>query len=102
MRVLLTAATLVVVHFLINCAPAFAQERWSLLTPAETRAYHACLTAIWVEDYCRSTAWRVFVRYDRTYPACVLANRGRIYPLAGSHFFDRDEYCANQARGPVQ
>jgi hypothetical protein len=102
MRVLLTAATLVVGHFLINCAPAFAQAQGGLLTPAQTRAYHACMTAAWIDDYCRENAWGVFVRYDRTYPACVLANRGRIFPLAGRPFFDADEYCWNQARGPLR
>ena len=60
MKVLVVAAALVVGHFLINSSPAFAQQRSGLrLTAAETRAYHACLFAAWVEDYCRGNSWRL-------------------------------------------
>jgi hypothetical protein len=66
MKVLVNAATLLVGYFLFVCPPAFSQEQGAFLTPAQTKTYHACLTAEWVEDYCRSHAWGIFGTYDRT------------------------------------
>ena len=58
MKALVMAATLVVgAHFLFNGTPAFAQD--VLLSRAETRAYHACLYAAWVEDNCRNPLWAI-------------------------------------------
>ena len=89
MKVLVTAAMLVVGLFLINAAPAFSEQRWGLLTPAQTRAYHACLFESWIQDYCRENS--------RAFGQCVIANGGGKYPLAGWRF--TDDYCWYTAQG---
>jgi hypothetical protein len=100
MKVLVTAAALVLGHFLINSSPAFAQQRLGLrLTAAETRAYHACLFEAWVEDYCRGISWRPTASSDRVYAACVVANGGGRFPLAGRKWDNTDDYCWHAARG---
>ncbi len=99
MKALVMVATLVVGHFLINGTPAIAQERLGpLLTPAETRAYHACLYAAWVEDNCRMRSGRLGENYDRVYATC-LAKTAAIFPLEPRRFwYNNNEYCWNAAR----
>jgi hypothetical protein len=99
MKVLVNAATLLVGYFLFVCPPAFSQEQGAFLTPAQTKTYHACLTAEWVEDYCRSHAWGIFGTYDRTNAACVSADRGEPSLLTGRRFVQSNEgYCWDLAR----
>ena len=100
MKALVMVAALVVGHFLINGTPAFAQERRGpLLTPAETRAYHACLYAAWVEDNCRIRSGKLGESYDRNYAACV-ANTAARFPLDGRRFWrNNNEYCWSLVRG---
>ena len=43
MKALVVATALAVGCFVLNVAPAFSQDKWGLLTPAQRRAYHACL-----------------------------------------------------------
>jgi hypothetical protein len=98
MRVILVAAALVVGQLLAGGSPASSQEARVLLTPEQTRAYHACLTAAWVQDYCHSHAWGIFGTYDRTEAECVAADRGDGYALNGRRFLENTEgYCWNQA-----
>lgn len=100
MKALVMTAALVAGHFLISGTPAFAQEGSGppLLTSAETRAYHACLYAAWVEDNCRIRSGRLGEHYDRVYPTCT-AWTERIFPLDGRRFWqNNNEYCWNAAR----
>jgi hypothetical protein len=83
------AAALVAGVFLINSSSAFSEERWGLLTPAQYRAYHACLFESWIQDYCR---WNSFA-----YGQCVVANGGARYPLNGRLF--TEDYCWETAQG---
>jgi hypothetical protein len=103
MKVVVIAARLVVVYFLIGSSPAFAQQRSALLTPAETKAYHACLFAAWVEDYCSANSWRLTASGDRVHSACVVANGGGRFPLHDSrHWYNTDDYCWSAARGRLR
>jgi|ERR1700682_4072759 len=93
------AAMLAVSFGLIVGSPVFAQQQRILLTPAQAKIYHACLTADWIEDYCRSHAWGIFGTYDRTKAECVAAENGGIYPVNGRRLFENIEgYCWDQAR----
>jgi hypothetical protein len=89
MRAWAVIATLVVSVFLINSSPAWSVERWGLLTPAESRAYQACLFEAWIRDYCH---WNSFA-----YGQCVIANGGGKYPLSGRRF--TEDYCWYTAQG---
>lgn len=104
MKALVGAATLVVGHFLINASPASAQERLGrLLTPHETRAYHACLSEAWIEDYCRANSGRWSPSYDRVFPACVIANGGGRFHLDGRDgWYNTDDYCWSAAQGLIR
>jgi hypothetical protein len=100
MKALLAAVTLIVSFFLIDSTAARAQDiNGALLTRSELRAYHACLFAAWVEDYCRGNAWRPTASWDRVFLSCVAANGGGHFPLAGRRWYDTDNYCWAAARG---
>jgi hypothetical protein len=85
MRVLANAVALAAGLVLASSGAAFsgAGERWGLLTPAQAQAYHECLYAAWVEDYCRANS--------KALGACIIANGGGRFPLAGRWF--TDDYC---------
>ena len=98
MRVILVATALVVGQLLTGGSPAFSQQPRVLLTPEQTRAYHACMTAAWVQEYCHTHAWGIFGSFDRTEDECVVANRGDIFPMSGRRLYENTEgYCWNQA-----
>ena len=101
MKVIAIVAALIAGHLLTGGSPAFSQEPSRvLLTPEQTKAYHACLTAAWVQEYCHTHAWGIFGTYDRTEAECVAADRGNIYSLDGRRFLENTEgYCWNQAHG---
>ncbi len=99
MKALVMAATLVAGHCLISSSSAFAQERYGvILTPRESRAYHACLFAAWIEDYCSGNSWRPTSSADRVFPSCVIANGGGRFPLNGRTRDNTDDYCWSVAR----
>ena len=77
MKALVAACGLLVGYLLINCSPAFAGEGWGLLTPEQRGAYHACLYAAWVQDYCEENYPRSAVS------TCIVANGGGRFPLEG-------------------
>jgi hypothetical protein len=81
MKAVIVAAALAALYMVLNVGPAFSQG--GLLTPAQRRAYHACLYGAWVHDYCRENS--------RAFPACVAAFGGANFPLDGRRF--TDEYC---------
>jgi hypothetical protein len=103
MKILVTAAALLAGQFLIAGSPACAQQQVILLTPAQSKVYHECLTAQWVEDYCRDHSWGIFATFDRTKAECVAAENGGIYPVNGRRFFENTEgYCWAQAHAQVR
>ena len=72
------AAILATCQLLISSSPLFAQDEFGLLTPAQERAYHACLYRSFIDDYCRFNAWGSTAA---AYRECVIANgAGRIPP----------------------
>lgn len=83
MKALVVGAALVAGLFLIKSGPAFSEGRSILLTPAQRKAYHACLFEFWIQDYCRWNSW--------IYNQCVVANGGGRYSLEGRHF--TEDYC---------
>jgi hypothetical protein len=85
MRVLASAAVLSAGLVLVSSGAAFSGERegWGLPTPVQAQAYHECLYAAWVEDYCRANSKAV--------GACIIANGGGRFPLSGRRF--TDDYC---------
>ena len=98
MRGILVATAIIVGHLLSEGSPAFSQGARVLLTPEQTRAYHACLTAAWLQEYCGTHAWGIFGTYDRTNAECIAANRADIYALSSRRVFENTEgYCWNQA-----
>ncbi len=98
MRVILAATAFIVGQLLAGGSPAFSQQPRVLLTPEQTRAYHACMTAAWVQEYCHTHAWGIFGSYDRTEAECVAADRGDIFSLNSQRLYENTEsYCWNQA-----
>jgi len=83
MKALVAAWVLLASYLLINCAPALAGTPWGMLTPEQRRAYHACLYAAWVQDYCEENS--------RSVVACIIANGGGRFPLEGRRF--THDYC---------
>lgn len=98
MRTILIATAVIVGQFLTEGSPAFSQVPQVLLTPEQTRVYHACLTAAWLQEYCDSHSWGIFGTYDRTNDECLAANRADIYSLSNRRIFENNEgYCWSQA-----
>jgi hypothetical protein len=98
MKVTLVATALIVGQLLTGSSAALSQQPRVLLTPEQTRAYHACMTAAWVQEYCHTHAWGIFGTFDRTEDECVVANRGDIFPMSGRRLYENTEgYCWNQA-----
>jgi len=88
MQAIVLIASLVVGLFLSSLNSAVAQDRFALLTRAQTRAYHACLFEAWIQDYCH---W-----HSSAYGQCVIANGGGKYPLEGRFF--TEDYCWSTAQ----
>lgn len=72
-----------------------------LLTPLEARAYHACLFAAWIENYCYGNSARPTANYDRVLATCIAANGGGRFPLEGRTLFNTDDYCWAAAHSVV-
>ncbi len=73
MNVRFVAAMLAFGQLLYSSSPLLAQPKYSPLNRAETRAYHACLYAHWIDGYCRFDAWGVS---DYSFSKCIVANGG--------------------------
>ena len=76
MKKILLAAALGVSAFLSGSSTLFAQTPApsGLLPPGERKAYHACLRARWVDEYCRLRALGAFWDYGAVFDACLIAN----------------------------
>jgi len=85
MKTVIAACCLLGGCLLIDCASALAEDQWGLLTPAQRRAYQACLYAAWVQDYCEENYPRSAVS------TCITANGGGRFPLEGRRF--THNYC---------
>lgn len=96
------AAGLVGVCILLGHSSGYAGER-ILLTPAQTRIYHRCLTDDWIEGYCRTHAWGAFASYDRTYAECIAAeHHGRFVVNERPASVNMEAYCWHKAHGFVR
>jgi hypothetical protein len=51
-----------------------AQAPTGLLPPGERKAYHACLRAKWLDDYCHARAAGALWNYGAVLDACLIAN----------------------------
>jgi hypothetical protein len=90
MRSLAIAAALTAGVLVSNASAAWSAPRWEgLLTPEQSRAYHACLFEAWIQDYCHWTSF--------AYSQCLIANGGGKYPLNGRWF--TEDYCWSTAQG---
>jgi hypothetical protein len=83
----LVALAAVLAAVLANASSLEAQDRPRLLTPGESRIYHACLKAAWIDDYCRS---RSFGFLATSYDACLVANGIEVVPVRGYGIGARD------------
>lgn len=88
MKMPVIAALIVASGMLLAGSPAQAQDHWGLLTPAQNRAYHACLHAAWVQSYCHDNS--------RAVTACIAVNGGEYFPPEGRRF--TDDYCWHAAQ----
>jgi hypothetical protein len=95
------AAALVAGHVLIGSGSVSAQEQFRPLTPAEQRAFEACVFAAWVEDYCESTYWG-FSPISARVRACVRANGGGRFPLERHHLQTDEDYCRSAVQRPYR
>src|SRR5690242_10780243 len=91
MRVLMAVAALGIEVVLADCGSAFAGGGGVLLPPAQRRAYHECLYAAWVQDYCR---WNSMAANS-----CVIGNGGGRVLFAGRRFTDAYCWVAAQEAG---
>jgi hypothetical protein len=88
MRTFVIAATLYAGYLLAHGSPALAQDQWGMLSPMQRQAYHACLYAAWVQDYCRENS--------RAVNACIVANGAGGFPVDRPLF--TDDYCWHAAQ----
>jgi hypothetical protein len=85
--------------FLVGVSAAFSQDPFPAFTTSGTRAFNACLYAAWVDDYCRNSVLWFSRSYSESYFACVSANKGGKFPMAGRTWYNTEGYCRVQARG---
>jgi hypothetical protein len=71
---ILLAAALGGSAFFSGSSVLLAQAPTGLLPPGERKAYHACLKAKWVDDYCRARAVGALWNYGAVFDACLIAN----------------------------
>src|SRR5262249_45508513 len=76
----------------------FAQDAPGPLTRAESIAYHACLRAAWVDDYCRS---RSFGFLSSSYDTCLISNGVQVVPVRGYGIWAKDRCWALARVGVV-
>jgi len=71
-------ATALAACLLLSPSLVFAEYGSGLLSHGQKRAYHTCLYASFIENYCRFNAWGSSVGAFRE---CMIANRaGRVPP----------------------
>ena len=91
-------ALLVVAGLLIGAPEVFAQESFRL-SLAETQAFHECMYAAWVDNYCRDRTLWFLPNYHRWFLTCVDANGGGKYPIDGRrNWVSAEDYCRSGLR----
>jgi hypothetical protein len=95
------AAALIASHALLGASSVSAQDLFRPLTPAQQKAFEACVFAAWVEDYCESTYWG-FSPISGRVRACVRANGGGRFPLEPHHLYSDEDYCRGAAQRPYR
>jgi hypothetical protein len=73
MNIRFMAAVLTGCQILIGTSPLRAQDQFGISTRAEKRAYHACLYADRINNYCRFHAWGFT---ELSFRDCIIANGG--------------------------
>ena len=72
----------------------YVREPRILLSPAQTKLYHACLTDGWVEEFCRDHGWGIFGTYEQTKAECIAAeHHGRYIVNGRPPFLSTEAYC---------
>jgi hypothetical protein len=100
MKRLIVAVLLIVPSLLpIAASSVLAEVPFHAFTTTGTRAFNACLYAAWVDDYCRNIAFWSSQSYGESFLACVDANKGGKFPLAGRSWYNTEEYCRIRAQG---
>jgi hypothetical protein len=100
MKAAVMVAALGVGFALLSHSPGHARESRILLTPAQTRIYHECLTEDWIEDFCRAHGWGMFAAHDRTVRECIAAeHRGRYLVNGRPAFINMEAFCWDKAHG---
>ena len=96
MRVRSLAAILAAGLMVLYTSPLFAQDAY--LSRPEKRAYHACLYAQWITNYCRVFAWRI---YGHTFSDCIIANGGCQCAITNDGYWgpEVDDACRAVYRG---
>jgi hypothetical protein len=65
-----------------------------LLSPAQTRHYHQCLTDGWIEEFCHRHGWGLFGVYKATVAECIAAqHHGRLVVNGRPPFLSNEAYC---------
>jgi hypothetical protein len=100
MKTVATVAALGVGFMLLNYSPGYAHQSRILLTPAQTRIYHECLTQDWIEDFCRAHGWGMFAAHNRTVRECIAAEHHGRYVVNGRPpSANMEAYCWDKAHG---
>lgn len=83
-------------QLLMSSMPLFAGDAPQLLTPGETRAYHACLYASFIDNYCR---FHSSASSEAEFHECLIANSaGRILHEVPYWGFGIKEACRTLAQ----
>jgi hypothetical protein len=73
--------------------PSLAQYGPDPMTPAQKRAYHACLYSAYVDDYCRYHYQGLF-QSEQQFRECTVTNKGGRYPLGYATWgWGIEDYC---------
>lgn len=101
------AAALVSIFLVLMQTSAYAaeasvtaevHEHRILLSPAQRRIYHNCLTQDWTAEWCRAHSWGILSTYNRTYAECVAAQHRGYFVLNGRpRFVNMEGYCWGKA-----
>lgn len=94
MRALFVGSALSAILCCAGISAAYAQYRDpAVLTPAQQRAYNACLWEAWIDDWCAGNSDRPTSTYGRIREACIASYGGGRFPMVGRTYANTDDYC---------